>query len=434
MVKARIIHWVGVTVLGVHGVVWGQDFLYEKPPFDYWTAVAPNPVSALAEALAKGERTLPLKDDKAVVQELLKEFGIEPTSQVLVFSKTSLQRDRISPSTPRALYFNEQTYVGWVPGGLIELTHMDPKLGPVFYQFDTDRPDRPVPKFDRAESCMPCHAGGMTDNLPGLMLRSVYPNAKGEPIFQAGTSLIDQQSPLNIRWGGWYVTGKHGSLVHRGNAIAENDNERTTLNTEHSSNLESLKDFFDTDRYLAPTSDIVALMVLDHQVGMHQRLTKASYDVRNSMDRRKALLKDLGEAPGDGLSGSALTVARSQVEKVLEFLLFCGEAELPEGGIDGSPAFVEGFMKNKKATPNGKSLKDLQLLNRLFKFRCSYLIYSPEWDSLPQEFLTMLYDRLHEILTAASPVKGYEHLSASERQAILEILLKTKSNLPANWQ
>ena len=410
-----------------------QDYLYEKAPFDYWGGAAENPVTKLGDALARGEQTLPLQDHKALVETLLKAWNISPSSQVLVFSKTSLQRDRITPSTPRALYFNEQTYVGWVPGGMIEIAQMDPTLGPVFYQFDPVRPDRKVPKFDRVESCMSCHASGMTDYLPGLMVRSVFPNARGEPVFQAGTSLIDQQSPLKNRWGGWYVTGQHGDLVHRGNAIATEDKERTTLDTTHTSNLETLDRFFDVQRYLRPTSDILALLVLDHQVGMHQRLTKASYEVRMALLRRQQLMRELGETPGDGLSGSAEVVSRSHVEKILEFLLFCGEAALPEGGIDGSAAFTTAFLSDRKADPDGHSLKDLQRLTRLFKYRCSYLIYSAEWDSLPPVFLQLLYHRLHEILTSPVPLKGYEHLSPSERQTILTILRATKSNLPAEW-
>lgn len=406
-----------------------QDYVYEKAPFNYWSADIVSPVTKLGEKLASGEVVLPLKDEKETLREILKQWNVPVESQVLVFSKTSFQRDRITPSTPRAIYFNEQTYVGIVPGGLLEIAQMDSKLGPIFYTFDRNRPDRKFPRFDRDEACMNCHSGGMTDYLPGLLVRSVFPNDRGEPLFQAGTSLVDQQTPLENRWGGWYVTGKFGSANHRGNATAEMVDGKAVVKP-----FDPAAENFPKDRYLAPSSDVLALLVLDHQIGMHQRLTKASYDVTLALKRRIELLQDLGEEPGNGLSASALSVATSHVDKVLEFLFFCKEAPLPEGGIEGLTAYAEGFQKNRKSTKDGRSLKDLQLLNRLLKYRCSYFIYSQEWDNLPPPFLEMLYKRMHEILTSKEPVKGYEHLVDSERKAIVEILKETKEGLPADWK
>lgn len=425
------LNWIlAVTVVGTG---WSQDYVYERAPFDYWSESVHTRISEIEQRVTKGQLKLPLAEPKEALSLLLKECNIPVESQVVVFSKTSLQRDRITPTNPRVIYFNERTYIGWVPGGLLELTDFHPELGPIFYQLDLDRPDRKTPKFDRSETCMSCHAGGMTDNLPGLMSRSVYPNDRGEPLFQAGTSLIDQQSPLEMRWGGWYVTGNHGSLVHRGNAFAEMVGNTAVINTKTTSNKATLDAYFDTSRYLRSTSDIVALLVLDHQVGMHQRLTKASYDVRLAIKRRTDLLKELKEKEEEILSGSALSVAKSHVEKILEFLLFCGEAALPEDGIEGSPEFQKAFTSTRKATKGGRSLKDFQLLSRIFKYRCSYLIYSPEWDALPKPFLDMLNRRLHDILTSPTPVAGYEHLSATERENILSILQETKPTLPPYW-
>ena len=411
-----------------------QDYVYEKEPFNYWSAPIGGPITKLSEKIDKGTLQLPLQNQKELVGVLLKELDISADTQVVVFSKTSVQRNHITPSNPRAIYFNDQTYMGFVPGAMVEFTHMDPVLGGIFYQLDPDRPDRKIPKLDRSEGCMTCHASGMTDRLPGLMIRSIFPDEKGEPIYQAGTSLIDQNSPLETRWGGWYVTGGHGSLVHRGNAIATMKDGNAILDTKGTLNVTTLDKFFDVSKFPRNTSDIVALLVLEHQVGMHNRLLKASYDVRGAIERRTELLKELGEPQGEGLTGSALSVAKSHVEKILEFLLFSGEAALPEGGVEGNPAFVTAFQKNKRETKDGKSLKDLQLLNRMFKYRCSYLIYSPEWDELPKPFLDMLYHRLFEILTSKEPIKGYEHLADSEREAILKILRETKSGLPAEWK
>jgi hypothetical protein len=407
-----------------------QDYAYEKAPFNYWSRELDNPVTRLQARLDSGKVVLPLGDEKATLAMLLKELEVSPESQVVVFSKTSLQRDRISRQHPRAIFFNEQTYVGTVPGGLFELTTMEKELGPIFYALDPNRPDRKVPRFDRNENCMSCHGGGTTDYLPGFVVRSVFPDEVGEPLYQAGTSLIDQNSPLTNRWGGWFVTGNTGNLTHRGNATATMLEGNAVLHSDGVYNQTTLDKFFETKRYLRPTSDVISLLILEHQAGMHNRITKATYDVRGAIERRMDLLTELGEKPGPGLTGSALSVAKSHVEKVLQFLLFAGEAALPEGGVEGSRATVDAFHERRIATKDGRSLRDLQLLNRVFKYRCSYLIYAPEWDGLPAPFLEMIYQRLYEILTSKEPIKGYEHLVTSERRNILEILRETKPGLP----
>jgi hypothetical protein len=119
---------------------------------------------------------------------------------------------------------------------------------------------------------------------------------------------------------------------------------------------------------------------------------------------------------------------------VLAFLLFAGEAALPDGGIQGAEETKAAFLAPRKATKDGRSLRDLQLLTRILKYRCSYLIYTAEWDALPPPFLDLLYHKLYNILTNKEPVKGYEHLVPSERQQILEILRETKPGLPVYWK
>jgi hypothetical protein len=175
-------------------------------------------------------------------------------------------------------------------------------------------------------------------------------------------------------------------------------------------------------------------MTLEHQVAMHSRLTEAAYDLRSAIARQKALRHELNEPETDEFVGSTGVVAASHLQKVLECLLFCHEAEMPDGGIDGSRDFQDAFRANRRASPEGKSLKDFQLLTRLFKYRCSYLIYSAQWEALPPRFRHLLYDRLLAILTASTPVRGFEHLGPSERADILQILRSTKSDLPASWK
>ena len=412
-----------------------QRFDYEEEPNNYWTAPLTDSCTALDQALESKKISLPLTDAKAMAAQVLKELHIPAESQVLVFSKTSMQRDRISPATPRALFFNDDCYVGWVPGGLMEFAGMDPHLGPIFYSFNPGRGDRAVPRLDRMDACMNCHGSGMTNRVPGVFLRSVSADSDGGVLLQAGTSLIDHTSPITERWGGWYVTGKHGTMQHMGNVFATQAKDGTvTLDKAKGANVTSLAQFFDSSQYLRGDSDIVALMTMEHQVAMHSRIVEAAYDMRMAIRRQTDLRKELGEPETKEFVGSTLAVANSHAEKVLRCLLFCEEAPLPEGGVDGGPAFQEAFRANRKATTDGRSLKDFQLLTRLFKHRCSYLIYSRSWDALPDKFREQLYRRLYDILTAKDPVKGYGHLSDSERRDILEILRATRTGLPDYWK
>jgi hypothetical protein len=412
-----------------------QRLDYEEEPHNYWSAEVSDSCTELDKSLQKGTLKLTVADGHTMAAQVLDALKVSPASQVLVFSKSSLQKDRITPSNPRALYFNDECYVGWVPGGLMEFAGMDPHLGPVFYSLNPDRADRAVPRLDRSDECINCHAGSMTNRVPGLMLRSVYPDSDGSMLLQMGTSLVDYTSPLSERWGGWYVTGTHGSAEHMGNVTASRGKDGVvTLDRKKGANVRSLAEYFDTSRYLRGDSDIVALMTLEHQVAMHSRLVEAAYDLRTAIARQASLRKELEEPPTEEFVGSTKVVADSHCEKVLKCLLFCGEAVLPEGGVDGGPAFQDAFRANRRDTKDGKSLKDFQLLTRLFKYLCSYLIYSRSWDALPAKFHEVLYRRLFAILTAVEPVKGYEHLSQSERRDILDILRATKEGLPDYWK
>lgn len=412
-----------------------QQLEYEGEPHNYFSAPLSDTCTALDKALQEGKVKLTLSEPRKMVQEVLDALHVSKDTQVLVFSKTSVQKDRISSTTPRSMWFNDECYVGWVPGGLMEFAAMDPHLGPIFYFLNPDRPDRAVPRLDRTENCMNCHGGSMTNRVPGVFVRSVFPDKDGGLLLQAGTSLIDHTSPIPDRWGGWYVTGKHGTMEHMGNVTATQDKDgNVVLDKKKGMNVTDLSRYFDTSRYLRPDSDIVALMTLEHQVAMHSRLVEAAYDMRTAITRQTALRKELGEPPTEDFVGSTKVVADSHCEKLLQCLLFAGEAPMPDGGVDGGPAFQEAFRTNRKPTADGKSLKDFQLLNRLFKYRCSYLIYSRSWDALPDKFRELLYRRLYDILTAEKPVKGYDHLGASERRDILEILRATKDGLPDYWK
>jgi hypothetical protein len=411
-----------------------QSVPYEEAPHHYWSVPLTDKGTELDAALQSAQFSLPGGPDLLAVRAVLKELKIPESSQTLVFSKTSLQKTMISPWNPRALYFNDECYAGWVPGGMMEFAMIDPVLGPIFYLLDFHRPDRARPKLDRPQNCLDCHGSNMTNRLPGLMIRSVFPDKEGGVLFQAGTSLIDHTSPIDTRWGGWFVTGNHGSATHRGNAFASELRGNVTLDTTQSANQQSLEHFFTIKNYPRGTSDIVSLMVLEHQIMMSGRLTEASYDIRAAIVRQKALRAELGDPPTDELVGTAKIIAESHATKVLDALLFKDEAELPLGGIQGHPDFQRDFRASHPSTPDGQSLAEFHLGNRLFRHRCSYLIYSRQWTALPGPFQNLLMEKLHSILKASEPPPEYRYLSKEERGNILNILCCTMPGLPAAWQ
>lgn len=401
---------------------------YELPPINYSSATASNRLTVLQQRIESGELVLPSGDAKQVLERVLAELQCNADSQVLVFSKTSLQRRLISPDRPRAIYFGDDCYVGVVLGGLIEVAVTDPDLGLAFYQFNPRQLERPA--FERDADCLSCHGGSMTGHWPGLLVRSVFADDSGEIITSAGSFLIGHESPLSERWGGWYVTGKHGEERHMGNVFAKPGRGQATMDRDKGANLITLDDFFPTARYLRPDSDIVALMVLEHQVTMHNRLAQGALRARKWMHYQEQLRKELGEPETGELTGTARRIVESEASKIVEYLLFCDEIKLPEGGIEGAPAFQTSFAKNRRTDSAGRSLKDFDLGARLFRFRCSYMIYSEAFDALPPALKNEVYRKLFGVLTAAEVPKRFNHLETEERTAIREILFATKTDIP----
>lgn len=400
---------------------------YELAPIEYSTRTPSNRISQ-AEGRLTAKR--PKVTGGPFLRWLLEENGVSPDTQVLVFAKTSLQRDLIAPKQPRSLFFNDDLYIGWVPGGLMEVTVTDPELGMVFYKLDARDPNGPV-KFERDADCLACHGGSMTRNWPGLMVRSVFPDQRGEPITSAGGHLVGHDTPFENRWGGWYVTGQHGKGRHMGNVLAKESGREVELDREAGANLGKLDAFFDTTPYLRPDSDIVALMVFEHQVMMHDRLCEGGLRVKRWSHYQRQLQKEMGEEITEHPVGTALRVVTSETDRILEALLFCDEAALPEGGIQGAGAFEKSFAGRRKTDAGGRSLRDFDLKTRMFKYRCSYMIYSEAFDALPMHLKTRVLTRLDDILRAPEPPRRFAHLPAEERKAIREILLATKPEFAA---
>ena len=280
---------------------------------------------------------------------------------------------------------------------------------------------------------MLCHASSQTKNVPGHLVRSVYPDRGGEPIFSLGTMRVDQTTPLNRRWGGWYVTGTHGKQTHLGNLIINNRNDRDTIaKNPEGLNIKDLKSFFDTSAYLTPHSDIVTLMVLEHQAEAHNLIARASIQTRLALHDRTTLNNELGRAP-DEYSETTDRRIRIVGEVLVRFLLFSGETKLTDK-IEGTSTFAADFVKQGPRDKKGRSLRDFDLERRLFKYPCSYLIYSDAFAQLPSVMRDYVYQQMYDVLTERHYGGGFGHLSAGDRQAILEILRDTKKDLPDYWR
>lgn len=403
--------------------------LYELPPFNYSKATPRDATARLQARLAKNEIQF-TGSDREVLEALLREYGIPRESQVVVFSKTSLQRTRIRPDHPRALYFTDDAYVGWVPGGLMEVTTIDPVLGPIFYALDpaTIRTNA-AQSFTRDNDCLRCHGGAFARGIPGVFVRSLFTDADGEPLLRHGSEVVDFRTPFTNRWGGWYVTGQHGTALHRGNVFAREKNDQLDVDLRRGANITNLAGFFDTTDYPAPGSDIVALLVLEHQVAMQNTLTRASLNCRRMLDYQKNLQRELKETVTDELVyGSVKSVFDGAAREIVDDLLFYGEAELP-AGVQGDPAFQRAFQRHARRAADGSSLKDFSLQGRIFQNRCSYLIYSDSFRQLPAQLKQRVFARLARALKPAESDPRYAYLGTEERSRIVVILRETHPEL-----
>jgi hypothetical protein len=413
---------------------------FELPPILYSETTPTDRVANFQERLEQGDWSCDTQDPRVFLREVLRALEVPEESQVLVFSQTSQQISRISPYTPRAIYFSEDCYVGWVQGGPLEISTSDPRLGTTFYVLEPRRGK--TPRLRRDGGCLSCHGGGKTGGVPGLLVRSVYADPSGRPIFSAGSFLTTDRSPFEERWGGWYVTGRHGKQRHMGNSIAERLGSDARLDRELGANRTSLAGLFSTAPYLRATSDIVALMVLEHQVAVHNAFVQASFATRRAQYRQGQLRRALGPTNRESeasplrgkvsspLRGTGQRIVERELEKVVEFLLFHQEAPLRDDVVGGA-AFEESFLSRRRATADGHSLRDFDLRRRLFRYRLSYMIHSSGFEALPRELRDRIYQRLWDILHHNEPEKY--HLGRREALRILQILRETKKKLPAYW-
>lgn len=409
---------------------------YSDAPINYRDNNLSDPVALLQKQLDRGRVKLAYDNERGYLRSVLRALDIPASSQTLVFSKTSFQFTKISADHPRALYYNDDVYVGAVhQGKTIEIVSFDPMQGAIFYLLDDVKAAKPT--FQRAElDCTQCHIAAATRGVPGVLLRSVYPSQTGNLIPRAEQYITDQKSPLNRRWGGWYVTGAlapatmaNATAIRRADAAAGGDQPTPPLS--------AINKPFDASAYIVPTSDQVALLVLAHQTQMHNLVTLVNYQTRIG-------LHALGQSGNAGRTGVLETLPadtqdkiRRPSEQLLQYLLF--SKETPLGGLDSrkaiaASAFAREFAAAGVRDSKGRSLRDFDLSNRIFRYPCSYLIYSSAFDAIPEPAKGYIYHRLFQVLTGEDRGEDFVHLTNRDRQAILAILIETKAGLPEEWR
>jgi hypothetical protein len=398
---------------------------FERAPIEYSASQPANRVSKLQEKLDRGETKLQFDKEFGYLKSVLEALEVPAESQSLVFSKTSLQLRRISPHSPRAIYFRDDLYLGFCRAGdVMEISAVDPKLGAVFYTLDQRSPDKP-PKFDRqTDNCLVCHSSSRTEGIPGHLVRSLFVDQSGQPILSLGSRSVNHTTPIDQRWGGWYVTGEHGAQKHLGNLIADKDVQPNRVDNSSGHNVTSLEKRLATEHYLTPHSDIVALMVLEHQTMVHNCITSANFTTRQALAYDQEMGKILERKENEPLESTTRRIA-SAGEKLIDALLFVDEAPIT-APMRGTSGFAEKFAKEGPRDSKGRSLRDFDLTRRMFKYPCSYLIYSEAFDALPPEMREFVAKRMAEILSGQDQQKRFTHLSSADRKAIYEILEETK--------
>jgi hypothetical protein len=393
----------------------------EYPAVAYSERPRSNRVAALEARLMDGTVELEFRPGRGYLDSLLAALDIDVASQLLVFSKTSLLVRQIGPDRPRAIFFNDDTYVAWVRGApALEIATMDAERGPVFYNFSQD--PTAADSFDRRLGrCLRCHdsyslSGG---GVPRFLLGSGYIDRTGDLVSHEAWIITHPYTPLKSRWGGWYVSGFHGSQVHLGNIVVGDAAELENLEALRIGNRADLEGLVDTAPYPTEYSDIVAHLVIEHQVDVQNAISRARFDAVTALEPGNA-------APAADLDARIAAIA----EPLVAALLMADDVALTDE-IAGTSGFKEEFEARGPFDSAGRSLRELDLNTRVFRYPLSYEIYSAAFDGLPAPVRTRVFERLNAILSGEEESAESGGLAPPNRQAILEILRETKPEFAA---
>ncbi len=393
-----------------------------------------EPVARLQAAIDSGAVTLAHDSLFGYLPGLLDALGIPVSSQTLVFSRTSLQTDRIAPWAPRALYFNDDVYVGYVQeSSFLEIASVHPTEGGKFFTLDQSETEKP--RFqEETTTCLMCHESrSVTGGVPGFIVRSVLADRLGYVISDVHRGSTTDRTPLEDRWGGWYVTGTHGEALHSGNVRSEAleheiPNSRDyvrAFDMASGGNVTELEDRFDPTPYLTGDSDIVALMVLTHQAQLHNTIAWAHTATREALRDQAAGLLSAGQTlDPDSLTPTARARIDGAADRLVREMFLSREAEL-SSPLQGTTAFAEEFAALGPHDAQGRSLRDVELVTRLFRYPLSFLVYSDAFQALPDILKDRVYAGFGRVLSGRDDREEFAHLSPEDRTAILEILIQT---------
>jgi hypothetical protein len=387
-----LVSLVGVVIAWSLSVIAQSDDIQPSHAAIQYSRPSSDPVAVLIRR-PEGTSRLTREGPSGYLRSVLNALDVPVSSQIMVFSKGSVQSAIIGADNPRALYFNDSVVVGWVRGGFVEIAAQDPEQGTVFYRAQSGLLGGL--SIERDDNCLSCHNSHRTAGVPGMI----------EP--------MGQTRPLERRWGGWYVTGNLGTIKHFGNVDVAKLTSGDALPA--TTRLLSLEKTFDTRGYLAPYSDIAALMVFEHQMQMTNLLTLLGWETRVAVHETRPV--------------AASNAFRDRVAEVVDYMLFVDEAPIASK-IQGTSGFAANFSERGPRDSKGRSLRQLDLNTRLLRHPCSYMIYSAQFEKLPPEAKAAVYERLWTILSGKGKDARYKHLSAADRRAVLEILRETKSELP----
>ena len=352
---------------------------------------------------------LPLRyrEPNGYLLSLLKTLDVPLSSQTLVFSKTSAQSHLIFPFAPRALFFNDDVYVGWVRGSdFLEVSYADPVRGAVFYVLEQDPATKP--RLVAKDTCLQCHESSRTFGIPGHLMRSVHPQTTGHPYTDRGSYSTDDSSPFAERWGGWYVTAATPlNFPHMGNTVFPVIDDPKTLGR------------FDAPAWPTDTSDVVALMVLAHQVGGHNRLAHLDHETRAALSLQHTM-NSMDQKADSVANWSASTQRRvtRAIESTVRYLTFADEEPFPQP-IRGDSAFAEEFARRGP-------LRSVNCDTRLFDLPLSYLVFSKSIEQLDPVVKQRFFARLEQVLTAEAGQKEYAKLDPKKAREAWRIFKQSK--------
>ena len=392
--------------------------LDEHPAIQYAVRPTRDRVSRLDGAIRDGRASLAFESPAGYLRAVLDALQVPAESQVLVFSKTGIQRAATSPRNPRAIFFNDAVVVGYIPGArVLEIAAHDPEQGVVFYTIE----QTPVSlRIERRLNCLSCHVSGSTMEVPGMITRSMFTAADGDVLRQLGYFIVDHRTPLPQRWGGFYVTGNYvtppyGGIGHMGNVTTMIHPTSGPSTTSNEVFIDWINSTPQTRGYPSHDSDIAALMLFDHQMHAINLLTRLNWETRVAF--------------AAGAADFSRGTLREVVDEIADYFLFVDEAP-PPAKLTPRAGFADRFSAQGQRDRQGRSLRELNLETRLLRYPCSYMIETEAFDHLPAPARQAVYERMWVILSGRDRATKYGHLSPADRQAVIEILRDIKPDLP----